>query len=132
MSQYSWLFWSIRMGFPLFEEMYLWLKCGFADFEQKSCGFTTICINIFVYMSRPTQITFFLPNLKIFPQFSCFSQSKFEANRSRVFWVMIRNHNSSAMYVSEEKKIGWNSLISIVWVKHNLGETYYWVKRELM
>ena len=31
------------------------IKCGFADFEQKSCRFTPICINIFVYMIRPTQ-----------------------------------------------------------------------------
>ena len=48
------------------------IKCGFADFEQKSCRFTPICINIFVYMIRPTQIRLFLTNLETFPLFSCF------------------------------------------------------------
>ena len=41
---------------------------------------------------------------------------------------MIGNHYSSAMYVLEEEKNWvkpWNSLTSVVWVKHNLVETLF-------
>ena len=101
-----------------------------------TCVWIRLCLYIWVDSLR---LEFFLTNLKTFPRFSWFSQSKVEANRSRDLWVMItkRAINSCTMYVSRIKINWWNSYVSVVWainiswVKRNLGETKYWVKCEL-